>query len=167
MTLYHVNKFTCSNPGSLWYGFSFISDCMDINTLHKLCAGLHAGPDHVLKNKHTSSTMETYWKFAISVKKGVFRVTLTTLVAHRMLKINMSTATYSTSRRSSFTETSMVTLSQYYWNMAQAASSSGETACCVQPVRTDHLYEVTSYKIMMMTLRAIPFKNVGEGRTWS
>ena len=39
---------TCSKPGSLWYGFSFIKDCIDIRRLERLSAGLHAGPDHVL-----------------------------------------------------------------------------------------------------------------------
>jgi len=39
---------TCSKPGSLWYGFSFINDCIDISRLERLSAGLHAGPDHVL-----------------------------------------------------------------------------------------------------------------------
>jgi hypothetical protein len=40
---------TCSKPGSLWYGFSFISDCMDMRRLERLRAGLQAGPDHVLE----------------------------------------------------------------------------------------------------------------------
>ena len=38
------------NPGSLWYGFSFMRLCMDIITLEILFAGLQAGPVHVLKN---------------------------------------------------------------------------------------------------------------------
>ena len=46
-----MSVFTCSNPGSLWYGFSFNNDWIDINILDKLWAGLQAGPDHVLKIK--------------------------------------------------------------------------------------------------------------------
>ena len=44
---------TCSNPGSLWYGFSFNKDCIDINTLESDWAGLQAGPDQVLKQQNT------------------------------------------------------------------------------------------------------------------
>lgn len=40
---------TCSNPGSLWYGFSHISDCIESSTLSKLCAALQGGPLHVLQ----------------------------------------------------------------------------------------------------------------------
>jgi len=43
---------TCSNPGSLWYGFSFIRDCIDIRRLERLRAGLQAGPDHVLYTQY-------------------------------------------------------------------------------------------------------------------
>ena len=42
---------TCSNPGSLWYGFSFNKDWIEINTLESDCAGLQAGPDQVLFKK--------------------------------------------------------------------------------------------------------------------
>lgn len=44
---------TCSNPGSLWYGFSFKRDWIEINTLDRDCAGLQAGPDHVLQSNKT------------------------------------------------------------------------------------------------------------------
>ena len=40
---------TRSNPGSLWYGFSFISDWIERSTPSRVWAALHAGPTQVLR----------------------------------------------------------------------------------------------------------------------
>ena len=56
---------TCSNPGSLWYGFSFNKDCIDINTLESDWAGLQAGPDQVLKQQNTVFYCLIHWCISI------------------------------------------------------------------------------------------------------
>lgn len=59
---------TCSNPGSLWYGFSFNKDCIDINTLESDWAGLQAGPDQVLNQQNTVFYCLIHWCISILKK---------------------------------------------------------------------------------------------------
>ena len=69
-----MSVFTCSNPGSLWYGFSFSNDWIDINILDKLWAGLQAGPDQVLKIKD---------KKKIDIGQQIFSLKLLKFLIHQ------------------------------------------------------------------------------------